>query len=93
MLVAILAQTTCAADRMPSEAITFAAQKLGDKIAVLIPDGMDFIKRLCEIVGDAGHVYAISIPENSVVNCRTTRVTTGRGGRDFRYPLILCSKK
>ena len=48
------------ADRA-SELITFASIKPGDKVADFMPDGGDFTRLFCKVVGDAGHVYVIGV--------------------------------
>ena len=50
------------ADRA-SELITFASIKPGDKVADFMPDGGDFTRLFCKVVGDAGHVYVIGVPQ------------------------------
>jgi predicted methyltransferase len=49
-------------DRKPAEVIAFAGIKPGDKIADFIPGKGYFTNIFCNVVGDAGHVYAISVP-------------------------------
>jgi predicted methyltransferase len=50
------------ADRKPAEVISFAGMKPGDKVADFMPGRGYFAKIFCKLVGDTGHVYAISIP-------------------------------
>jgi predicted methyltransferase len=45
--------------RLPAETIAFAGVKPGDVVAELFPGGGYFTRPLSEIVGPAGHVYAI----------------------------------
>lgn len=52
------------ADRKPAEVIAFAGIKPGDKVADFLPGRGYFTKIFCKVVGDAGHVYAISVPIN-----------------------------
>ena len=60
----LLAQAVLA-DRA-SELITFASIKPGDKVAAFMPDGGDLTRLLCKVVGDAGHVYVIGVPQLAV---------------------------
>jgi predicted methyltransferase len=53
------------ANRKPAEVIAFAGLKLGDKVADFMPGRGYFTKIFCKIVGDTGHVYAISIPRQA----------------------------
>lgn len=50
------------ADRRPAEVIAFAGVKPGDKLADFMPGRGYFTRIFCKLVGDAGHVYAISVP-------------------------------
>lgn len=50
------------ANRKPADVIAFAGLKPGDKVADFMPGRGYFTKIFCKIVGDTGHVYAISIP-------------------------------
>ena len=52
------------AGRKPAEVIAFAGIKPGDKVADFIPGRGYFTKIFCKLVGDAGHVYAVSIPRS-----------------------------
>ena len=52
------------AGRKPAEVIAFAGIKPGYKVADLMPGKGYFTKIFCKIVGDSGHVYAISVPRN-----------------------------
>lgn len=52
------------ADRRPAEVIAFAGIKPGDKVADLLPGRGYFTKIFCKVVGESGHVYAISVPLN-----------------------------
>jgi len=52
------------ADRKPAEVIAFAGIEPGDKVADFMPGGGYFTRILCNVVGDAGHVYAISVPRS-----------------------------
>jgi predicted methyltransferase len=45
--------------RLPAETIAFAGVKPGDNVAELFPGGGYFTRPLSEVVGSAGHVYAI----------------------------------
>jgi predicted methyltransferase len=60
----VLAHTVLA-DRA-SELITFASIKPGDKVADFVPDGGYFTRLFCKVVGDAGHVYVIGVPQLAV---------------------------
>jgi len=51
---------------MPLEVIAFTELKPGDRIAELLPDIGDFTRIFCELVGAAGHVYAITAPASSI---------------------------
>jgi predicted methyltransferase len=53
------------ANRKPAEVIAFAGIEPGDKVADFMPARGYFTKLFCKVVGDAGHVYAISIPRKS----------------------------
>ena len=53
------------ADRA-SELIAFASIKPGDKVADFMPDGGYFTRLFCKVVGDAGHVYVIGVPQLAV---------------------------
>jgi predicted methyltransferase len=53
------------ANRKPAEVITFAGLKPGDKVADFMPGRGYFTKIFCKIVGNAGRVYAISIPRQT----------------------------
>jgi predicted methyltransferase len=55
----MLAQAVLA-DRA-SELVTFASLKPGDKVADFMPEGGDFTRLFCQVVGDAGHVYVIGL--------------------------------
>ena len=57
----LLAQPVLA-DRA-SELIAFASIKPGDKVADFMPDGGYFTRLFCKVVGDAGHVYVIGVPQ------------------------------
>jgi predicted methyltransferase len=50
------------ANRKPAEVIAFAGIKPGDKVADFMPGRGYFTTIFCKAVGDAGHVYAISVP-------------------------------
>ncbi len=50
------------ADRKPAEVIAFAGIKPGDKVADFMPGRGYFTRIFCKVVGDAGHVYAITVP-------------------------------
>lgn len=50
------------ADRKPAEVIAFAGIEPGDKVADLMPGGGYFTRIFCSIVGDKGHVYAVTVP-------------------------------
>lgn len=50
------------ADRKPAEVIAFAGIKPGDKLADFIPGRGYYTRIFCKLVGDGGHVYAISVP-------------------------------
>jgi len=50
------------ADRKPAEVVAFAGIRPGDKVADFMPGGGYFTRILCSVVGDTGHVYAISVP-------------------------------
>jgi predicted methyltransferase len=52
------------ADRKPAEVIAFAGIKPDDKVADFLPGRGYFTKIFCKVVGDSGHVYAISVPRN-----------------------------
>lgn len=56
------------ADRKPAEVIAFAGLKPGDKVADFLPGKGYFTKIFCKVVGDAGHVYAVSVPPISAAN-------------------------
>jgi predicted methyltransferase len=49
-----------------SELITFTSIKPGDKVADFMPDGGYFTRLFCKVVGDAGHVYVIGVPQLAV---------------------------
>jgi hypothetical protein len=49
-------------NRQPAAVIAFAGLKPGDKVADFLPGRGYFTKIFCTIVGEAGHVYAISAP-------------------------------
>ena len=49
------------ARRKPAEVIAFAGIKPGDKVADFMPGDGYFTRILCKVVGDSGHLYAISI--------------------------------
>jgi predicted methyltransferase len=49
-------------DFNPSEVIAFAGLKPGDKVAHFLPPSGYLVRLFCGVVGDAGHVYAISAP-------------------------------
>jgi predicted methyltransferase len=51
-----------AADTRLSELIAFAEVKSGSKVAHFLPTSDEYINSICRIVGDTGHVYAISVP-------------------------------
>jgi len=51
------------ANRKPAEVIAFAGLKRGDKVADFMPGKGYFTKIFCNVVGDNGHVYAISVPK------------------------------
>jgi predicted methyltransferase len=53
------------ADRA-SELINFTGIKPGDKVADFMPYGGYFTQLFCKLVGDAGHVYVIGVPPQSV---------------------------
>ena len=70
-LCAVVLRTTLAdpvpdrqqdADREPAEVIAFAGIASGDKVADFLPVTPYFAKIFCRAVGDAGHVYVISVP-------------------------------
>ncbi|MDR3415900.1 MAG: hypothetical protein P4L83_06925 [Nevskia sp.] len=50
------------AERKPAEVIAFAGIKPGDKVADFMPGKGYFTRIFCKVVGDAGHVYAITVP-------------------------------
>jgi predicted methyltransferase len=52
------------ADRKPADVVAFAGIEPGDKVADFMPGGGYFTRILCSVVGDAGHVYAISVPRS-----------------------------
>jgi predicted methyltransferase len=52
------------ADRKPAEVIAFAGLKPGDKVADFLPAAGYFTRIFCDVVGDAGRVYAISVPHD-----------------------------
>jgi len=52
-------------DRKPAEVISFAGIKPNDKVADLMPGGGYFTRIFCTIVGDKGHVYAVTVPRKS----------------------------
>jgi predicted methyltransferase len=49
-------------DFKPSEVIAFAGLEPGDKVAHFLPASGYLVSLFCGVVGDAGHVYAISAP-------------------------------
>jgi predicted methyltransferase len=49
------------ADRKPAEVIAFAGIKPGDKVGELMPGRGYFTRIFCRVVGDTGHVYAVSV--------------------------------
>lgn len=53
------ADTARDADRKPTQIVTFAGVKPGDKVAELIPAGGYYTRILAKAVGPKGHVYAI----------------------------------
>jgi predicted methyltransferase len=53
---------TVAADSKLDDVIDFAAIEPGSKVAHFLPTASDFTNAICNIVGDTGHVYAISAP-------------------------------
>ncbi|MET0983942.1 MAG: methyltransferase [Steroidobacteraceae bacterium] len=68
------------ADRKPADVIAFSGLKPGDKVADFMPGRGYFTRIFCPLVGDAGHVYAISVPRNpppmpSVVDAPPTGCT------------------
>ena len=54
------------ANRKPAEVIAFASIKPGDKVSDFMPDGGYFTRIFCKVVGDAGHVYVIGVPQLAV---------------------------
>jgi len=52
------------ADRKPTEVIAFAGIKSGDKVADLMPGRGYFTRIFCKLVGNAGHVYAVTVPRH-----------------------------
>ena len=54
-------------NRKPAEVIAFAGMKPGDKVADFMPGRGYFTRIFCGVVGDSGHVYAISVPRNPPV--------------------------
>lgn len=50
------------ADFKPSEVMAFAGLKPGDKVAHFLPASDYLVGLFCGVVGDSGHVYAISAP-------------------------------
>jgi predicted methyltransferase len=62
------------ADRKPAEVIAFAGLKRGDKVADFMPGRGYFTKIFCSVVGDLGHVYAISIPRATPSTASSTQV-------------------
>ena len=53
------------ADRKPAEVINFAGIKPGDKVADLMPGGGYFTRIFCNLVGEQGHVYAVTVPRKA----------------------------
>lgn len=53
------ADTARDADRKPTQIVSFAGVKPGDKVAELIPAGGYYTRILAKAVGPKGHVYAI----------------------------------
>ena len=49
-------------DRKPADVLAFAGIKPGDKVADFMPGRGYFTKIICKAVGEAGHVYAVSVP-------------------------------
>jgi predicted methyltransferase len=49
-------------EQRPAEVLAFAGAKPGDKVANFMPGEGYFTKLLCKVVGDTGHVYAVSVP-------------------------------
>ncbi|MGH8232128.1 MAG: class I SAM-dependent methyltransferase [Steroidobacteraceae bacterium] len=49
------------ADRLPAQVTVFAGIKPGDQVAELLPGRGYFTRIFCRVVGDKGHVYAVSI--------------------------------
>ncbi len=62
-------------DRKPTECVTFAGLKRGDRVADLIPGGGYFTRIFSATVGPQGHVYAIAPPRrpNAPADCPGTR--------------------
>lgn len=52
-------------NRKPAEVIAFAGIKPGDKVADLMPGGGYFTRIFCNIVGDKGRVYAVTVPRKA----------------------------
>jgi len=65
------------ADRKPAEVIAFAGLKPGDKVADFMPGNGYFTRIFCKAVGDAGHVYAISVPSAATSTSKPTAATPG----------------
>jgi len=60
------------ADRKPTEVINFAGIKPGDKVADLMPGRGYFTRIFCKLVGEPGHVYAITVPRHGASSSSAT---------------------
>ncbi|HEY1724022.1 MAG TPA: hypothetical protein VGF89_01270 [Steroidobacteraceae bacterium] len=86
------------ADRLPAQVTAFAGIKPGDQVAELMPGRGYFTRIFCRVVGDKGHVYAVSInrvikPEHPPAaddqvqpNPCTNVTADSKDGADFSLP-------
>jgi predicted methyltransferase len=88
------------ADRLPGPVIEFAGIKSGDKVAELMPGRGYFTRIFCRVVGDKGHVYAVSInraikpehppaPDEATPNPCTNVTADSKDASDFSLPAAL----
>jgi len=66
--------------RKPAEVIAFAGIKPGDRVGELMPGRGYFTNILCKLVGDQGHVYAVSLTPQRVAGPPPSDVPTPAGG-------------
>jgi predicted methyltransferase len=67
-------------DRKPAEVVAFAGIEPGDKVADFLPGSGYFTKVLCRVVGDSGHLYAISVPSSQPESMATSTTESLGGG-------------